>query len=84
VTNQNSFLFYDATNRAFALLPSSGPTIRSIASTLAGALGQNWTSASEFGYSNGVSTILATVVEAANPNSDPVAGNSSASINIDF
>ena len=57
VTNQNSFIFYDTTNNAFAIEPS-GATIRQIASTLATSLGQNWTSASEFGYSNGVSTIF--------------------------
>jgi hypothetical protein len=83
VTAQNSFLFYDATNLAFAVEPS-GSTIRQIATTLSGSLGQNWTSASEFAYSNGVSTILATVVETEQPSSDPVAGASTPIISIDF
>ena len=83
VTPQSSFIFYDTTNRAFALEPS-GSTIRQIASTLSTSLGQNWTSASEFAYSNGVSTILATVVETEPPSSDPVAGASTPSIQIDF
>jgi hypothetical protein len=83
VTNQNSFLFYDTTNRAFALEPS-GSTIRQIATTLSTSLGQNWTSASEFAYSNGVTAILATVVETEPPSSDPVAGASTPSIVIDF
>ena len=83
VTPQSSFLFYDPANNAFAVEPS-GSTIRQIATTLSGSLGQNWTSASEFAYSNGVSTILATVVETEPPSSDPVAGASAASIQIDF
>jgi hypothetical protein len=84
VTNQNSFIYYDSTNQAFALEPSSGPTIRQIATTLSSWLGQNWTSASEFTYSNGVSSILATVVETEPPGSDPVASAAAASIQIDF
>jgi|GEM_PF-1641309 hypothetical protein len=83
VTPQSSFLFYDATNLAFALEPS-GSTIRQIATTLSASLGQSWTSASEFAYSNGVSTILATVVETEQASSDPVAGASTPIISIDF
>jgi hypothetical protein len=83
VTPQNSFLYYDQTNLAFALDPS-GSTIRQIATTLSTALGQNWTSASEFAYSNGVSSILATVVETEPASSDPVAGASTPIISIDF
>jgi len=83
VTPQNGFLFYDATNNAFALEPS-GSTIRQIATTLSGSLGQSWTSASEFAYSNGVSSILATVVETEPASSDPVAGASAPIISIDF
>jgi hypothetical protein len=83
VTPQGSFIYYDAYNRAFAV-ESSGSTIRQIATTLSASLSQNWTSASEFAYSNGVSTILATVVETEPPSSDPVAGTATASIQIDF
>jgi hypothetical protein len=83
VTPQSSFLFYDSTNQAFALEPS-GSTIRQIATTLSGSLGHNWTSASEFAYSNGVSTILATVVKTEPASVDPVAGAATPSILIDF
>ena len=83
VAPQSSFLYYDTTNCAFALEPS-GSTIRQIATTLSTSLGQNWTSASEFAYSNGVTTLLATVVETEPASSDPVAGASTASIQIDF
>jgi hypothetical protein len=84
VTPQNGFLYYDATNNAFAMEPS-GSTIRQIATTLATSLGQSWTSAYEFAYSNGVSTILASVVETAPASSDPVAAAASAPIiSIDF
>jgi len=83
VTNQSSFLYYDNTNFAFALEPS-GSTIRQIATTLSTSLSQNWTSASEFAYSNGVTTILATVVETEPASSDPVASAATPSIQIDF
>jgi len=83
VTAQGSYISYDTTNQAFGLA-SSGPAIRQIAITLSASLGQNWTSASEFSYSNGVSSILATVVEAEPAGSDPVAGASTPSILIDF
>lgn len=83
VTPQTSFLTYDATNQAFSVDPS-GSAIRQIADTFAGLLGQNWTTASEFSYSNGVSTILATVVKTEPPSSDPVAVPSTPIIQIDF
>jgi hypothetical protein len=51
---------------------------------LSGWLGQNWTSASEFTYSNGVNSILATVVETESANTDPVAGAATPSLQIDF
>jgi hypothetical protein len=83
VTAQNNFICYNAASQAFSLEPSS-PAIRQIAATLSTMLGQNWTSASEISYSNGVTNILATVVEADPASSDPVAGPSTASIQIDF
>ena len=83
VTAVESFICYDTTNQAFGQ-ESSGATIRQIAVTLSASLGQNWTSASEFSYSNGVRSILATVVEAEPPSSDPVASASTPSILIDF
>ena len=65
---------------------SSGSTIRQIASTYASSLSLNWTSASELSYSNGLGSVLATVVQTENPASDPVAGQPGAGspINIDF
>ncbi len=83
VTAINSFMCYDGANEAFGL-ESSSPAIRQIAAALSTMLGQNWTSASEFSYSNGVTNILATVVEADPASTDPVAGPSTASIQIDF
>jgi hypothetical protein len=76
VTEGSSFIHYDRATYALQL-DGSGPTIRQIATTLANSLGLNWTSASEFTYSNGVGQILATVVETEPPSSDPVAGHGS-------
>jgi Fibronectin type III domain len=83
ITPQSGFLFYDQNNNAFAL-NSSGATIRQVATTLSSALGQNWTTASEFAFSNGVSSVLATVVATESASSDPVAGASTPIITIDF
>ena len=83
VAAQSSFIYYGTANQAFGLVPS-GSSIRQIADTLSALLGQNWTSASEFSYSNGLTSILATVVEAEPAGSDPVAAASTASIQIDF
>jgi len=65
---------------------SAGSTIRQIASTYASSLSLNWTSASELSYSNGLGSVLATVVETENPASDPVAGQNgtNSTIVIDF
>ena len=73
VTPEASYIHYVWTNQSMQLQPS-GSTIRQIANTLAGSLNQNWTTASEFSYSNGMGQILATVVETESPSSDPVAG----------
>ncbi len=54
----------------------SGSTIRQIAMSLAGSLNQDWTSASQFIYSNGYGQILATVVETEPASSDPIPGQS--------
>ena len=82
VSAQSSYIHYIAPSNTFEL-QSSGATIRQIATTLAGTLKQNWTTASEFVYSNGINQILATVTETDNPSQDPVAqGTSSSSINL--
>jgi hypothetical protein len=73
VNEAKSFICYDRTN-ATVQLQASGPTIRQIAKTLANSLDLDWTSASEFSYSNGLGRILATVVQTEPASSDPVAG----------
>jgi hypothetical protein len=84
VTQAHSFIHYNYTNSALQLIPS-GSTIRQIATTLANTLNLDWTTASEFTYSNGVGQILATVVEADPASSDPVAGQTpTSSIVINF
>lgn len=85
VAQAGSFIHFTRTNSSFQLA-SSGSTIRQIATTLANNLNLDWTTASEFLYTNGVGQILATVVEADPPSSDPVAGQSppTSSILINF
>lgn len=73
VGQAGSFIHYTGTNSSLQL-ETSGSTIREIATTLAESLNLDWTTASEFVYTNGVGQILATVVEADSPSSDPVAG----------
>jgi hypothetical protein len=73
VNESSSFIHYTRTNCALQLI-SSGSTIRAIATSLADWLDLDWTSASEFTYSNGMGQILATVIETEAPSSDPVAG----------
>jgi hypothetical protein len=73
VNQVNSFIHYARTNANLQLF-SSGSTIRQIANGLASYLNLDWTSASEFTYSNGMGQILATVIETEPPSSDPVPG----------
>jgi hypothetical protein len=73
VNETSSFIHYDWSHSTLQL-EASGPSIRQIADTLAHSLGLNWTSASEFTYSNGMSQLLATVVETEPPSSDPIPG----------
>jgi hypothetical protein len=73
VNEASSFIHYTRTNAAIQL-QRSGSSIRQIATTLANSLSLDWTSASEFTYSNGLGQILATVVETEPSSSDPVAG----------
>jgi hypothetical protein len=85
VNEAGSFIHFDRSTYALQL-EGSGATIRQIATSLASYLNLNWTSASEFTYSNGLSQILATVVETEPPSNDPIAGKArTASANsIDF
>jgi hypothetical protein len=73
VNQVSSFIHYARTNSSLQLF-SSGTTIRQVANALASYLNLDWTSASEFTYSNGMGQILATVIETDPPSSDPVAG----------
>jgi hypothetical protein len=85
VTEGSSFIHYDRGN--FALqLEGSGPTLRQIATTLANSLSLNWTSASEFTYSNGLAQIVNTVVETEPSSSDRVPGEATPAkpVAIDF
>lgn len=84
VGSSSSFIHYNQTN-AVLQLEGSGATIRQIANTLANNLNLDWTTASEFVYSNGMAQILATVVESEPASSDPVAGKTpTSSISINF
>ena len=85
VNQTSSFIHYTHSNCVLQLI-ASGSTIRNIASALADWLQLDWTSASEFTWSNGMGQILATVVETEPPSADPVAGQNPPSprIVIDF
>jgi hypothetical protein len=85
VNESSSFIHWDRSTYALQL-EGSASTIRQIATTLADSLNLDWTSASEFSYSNGLGQILATVIETESPSSDPVAGQAppSAPIVINF
>ena len=73
VNETSSFIHYTRTNSALQLIPA-GSTIRAIAASLANSMSLDWTSASEFTWSNGMGQLLATVIETESPASDPVAG----------
>jgi hypothetical protein len=79
------FIHYTRSNSVLQLI-SCGATIRDIATALADWSQLDWTSASEFTWSNGMGQILATVVETEPPSSDPVAGQNppGPAIQIDF
>jgi hypothetical protein len=84
VTAQSSFIHFSSSSNTFEL-QSAGSTIRQIATQLSSTLGQNWTTASEFVYTNGMGMIEATVVETEDPSTDPVAQNGTGSqIQINF
>jgi hypothetical protein len=85
VTEGSSYIHYDRGSYALQL-QGSGPTLRAIATKLSSTLGLDWTSASEFTYSNGISQIVATVVQTEPASSDPVAGQAptTSSTKIDF
>jgi Fibronectin type III domain len=85
VSPNENLIYYDKQTQGMGV-ESAGSTIRQIASTYAGSLSLDWTSASELAYSNGLGWVLATVVQTEDPSSDPVAGEAgtNAPIVIDF
>lgn len=84
VTEEGIYLDYN--DETFVVKThQSGATIREVATTVSTALGQNWTSASEFTVVNDLKQILATVVQTDPPSNDPPLGTAGGvSIAIDF
>jgi hypothetical protein len=83
VTPEKAYLQYD--ERTYYMnLEGSGPTIREIATRVSSSLKENWTSASEFTYTDGVKQMLATVVKTDPPESDPAPGTTGRRITIGF
>ncbi len=83
VTPEKAYLHYD--DRTYCMnLEGSGPTIREIATRVSSSLKENWTSASEFTYTDGVKQMMATVVKTDPPESDPAPGTTSRRITIGF
>jgi hypothetical protein len=73
VTQEKGYL--DFNNRVYLnRIARSGPSIREIATKVARSLSANWTSASEFTYTQGLKRIVATVVKTDPPENDPVPG----------
>jgi hypothetical protein len=81
ISQDNSYIQFDGQRYVMTLQPAQGSTIRLIATTVAASLNLNWTSASEFYYTNGQSQVLATVVETDPPSSDPVANYNNVNTN---
>ena len=77
VTEGSSFIHYDRGSYALQL-QGSGPTIRAIATKLSTTLGLDWTSASEFTYSNGIAQIVSTVVQTESASSESGSGQNCA------
>jgi hypothetical protein len=83
VPEEGGYLRYQP-NKGSLQLAGSGPTIRELAGHVADSLTENWTSASEFIYTNGTKLLVATVVKTDPPASDPSPGGTSTGIIIDF
>jgi hypothetical protein len=83
VTQEKGYLDYN--NRVYMVkVAKSGPGIREVAAKVAKSLEANWTSASEFVYTNGVKRLVATVVKTDPPETDPLPGQARPSLQIDF
>lgn len=79
--------YIECSDREYVLtLQRSGSTIREIANTYSDSVLMNWTTASEFIFTNGMRQVQATVVKTDPPELDPVAAPEvkSANIVIDF
>ena len=83
VAEQAGFLRYQPDQGTIRLTPS-GPTVREMAEKVAASLSENWTSASEFTYTNDVKLLVATVVKTDPPSSDALPGGQASGIKIDF
>lgn len=72
VAEEGAYLDYNEANHTVRL-QSCGPTIREIADKVASTLGQNWTSASEFGVApEGERFLLETILPIVDPLPDPL------------
>ena len=72
VAQEGAYLDYNQANHTVRLR-SCGPTIREIADKVASTLGQNWTSASEFGVApEGERFLLETILPIVDPLPDPL------------
>ena len=78
--------YIDCSEDRFILaLNHSGETIREIADDYSAYVNMNWTSASEFTYTNGGRQLIATVVKTDPPSSDPpLASSQTSGIEVDF
>lgn len=73
-----------ASDRQAARILSCGGDLREIADKVAGGLSMNWTSASEFTYAQGASTVVATVVKTDGLEDQSVPVRAGNRIKIDF
>lgn len=78
--------YIDCSDATYVLaLNHSGATLREIADDFGAYVSMNWTSASEFVYTNGSRQLLSTVVKTDSPDLDPpLTTNQTATVVIDF
>lgn len=83
VTEDQAYI--DCSEDSFILaLNHSGDTIREIADDYSAYVNMNWTSASEFTYTNGGRQLIETVVKTDPSSSEPLASPQTSSIEVDF
>jgi hypothetical protein len=83
VPQEAGFLRYQPEKGTFRMT-SSGSTVRALADQLSASCTENWTTASEFIYTNGTKELVATVAKTDSPQASPVPGTSGDWIVIDF